>query len=421
MSETTPRENLMLISLAGETQAVPADYVTRVLPAPPLRSFPLMPPGIVGVVAVAGKVVPVIDLPIEEGRELVLANVAGHTYAFRVDKALRFVAANDGAQVEARSLDLSDLIQHAYRNDLSANQSLSALAATAPALSRQETSSAVSQPSALQTGALIVETEASRHLLPLSLVGELKETLPIVTLPDSSPHLVGAAFYRDELIPVICLQALLGGKRVDRSSWGGFVVVANDRLCALAVKSVVGLSRDAEATNIVDLKALLEAAMPEADHGRVRELSLESQAPTTETPYLLVDVAGQRCAFPIASIVHIRDACRVVDAPTASGSIIARIAAIGGHILPVLDLHSLLGLSANIETNQLLELKAPQMGTFMVAIDSVIGIMPIAQEALLRAPEGTTISAIAETQTKPVWILEPAAIAESAGWSAHAT
>jgi len=96
------------------------------------------------------------------------------------------------------------------------------------------------------------------------------------------------------------------------------------------------------------------------------------------------------------------------------------VAAIGGRVLPVLDLAALLGLNAGPAMQQFIELRSQETGTFVVAIDRVVGVVSIAQDALVPPPEGAAISAVARLGSNLVWILAASLIARRGGWRSNA-
>jgi chemotaxis signal transduction protein len=266
--------------------------------------------------------------------------------------------------------------------------------------------------------ALAVETASSYEFLPLDLVIELSENLPVAAVPDPLPLFAGAAFFRDRLLPVVCLDALLGRAPAEPQARSAHVVIDSDsQCCALAVKSVIGLVPDAEPESVVDLRQLLKNLLPDADSGSASTTpkATQAQADSAETRYLLVELGGQNCAFALASVAHIHAGCRVVPAPAIAESAAIGVTAIGGRVLPVLDLAALLGLAAAQAIPHFIELKS-QTGPFLVAVSRVAGIVAIASDALIPPPERGAIDAMARHGRSLVWILDASLIADESGW-----
>jgi chemotaxis signal transduction protein len=407
----------VLFWLGGECCAVLADRVTRVVSAPPINRLPLLPQEVPGVVALGGKVVPVLNLrrilglpAAFDGGELILATIGTQAFALPVDRVVQIGVDSwtkesrwRGAPV--RLLHIEEMLERFLPNEATAILASVAMAQSLP----------VQQTPALRThsAALVVETASSRDLLPLDCVVELSETLPTVSIPEPGTIFCGAAFHRGALLPLVSLDALLG--RPDMSAGGPFVVVDVDgRRCALGVKRVVGLSTNA--ANVIALRPLLLSLLPEprATMAPIAQLLQAGGG----ARYLLVDFAGRTCALALNSVAHIHAGCRVLRAPTGAGSKVVGVTAIGGLVLPVLDLGALLGLPPQAQMQQFVELKSPQAGTFVVGIDRIIGIISIGEDALVRSAEGSAIGSVARLDGKLIWILEPSFVAEHGGANA---
>ncbi len=382
--------------------------------------------GVDGVAAIGGKAVPLLTLPekAREGRELILVKHAGDDYGLCVDRVLRMTAsdANIPAASLTRFIDIADLVA-----------GISPLEANGPGASKFDIKPEVAAADAIaettlaaltaQSAALAVETAKTTCLLPLACVVELRESLPMIVLPDRRPFFAGAAFYGETLLPVIRLGALPNGSQADDEPSDAFVVAqAAGRRCVLAVKRVVGITPDADPGQVLDLAALLGEVLAEleADGPASRTLKVETQAAARQ--YLLIEYAGQSCAFALDTIARIHAWQPLLRVPnTSTTASVAGIAAIGGRILPVLDFGKLFGLAAlPHEDQRLLELKIQQAETFAIVVDRILGLVSLAQDELLRAPEGTAISALAKIDSKIVWILEPPAIADYADRRLHA-
>jgi chemotaxis signal transduction protein len=408
----------VLFWLGGQCCAVLADRVARVVGAHPITRLPLLPPEVPGVVALAGKVAPVLDLrrilglPAADHRdgELVLVTIGGQTYALPVDRVLQIAVGSWTGESQwrdtpVRLVHIEEMLERCLPDGTATGAGLPSveLAQSAPI--------PVQQSPALRTrsAALAVETETSHDLLPLDCVVELSESLPTVAVPD--PIFSGAALHRDALLPLLSLDALLGRPETNEDACGSFVVVDMDgRRCALAVKRVVGLSTDA--VHVIDLQSLLVAPLLGPRSALRSTMPQQPQTSVGGTRYLLVELAGRTCAFALNSVAHIHAGCRVLRAPALTGGGAVGVIAIGGRVLPVLDLGALLGVPAQPQMHQFVELKPLQTDTFVVAIDRIMGIVAIEQDALVRSAEGNAISAVARLDAKLVWILSAPLIAE---------
>ncbi len=429
--------NAMLFWLGGQCCAVAADRVVRVVAAQPLRRLPLLPPHILGVAALSGKIVPVLDLrrllDLPDGDqadgELLLVAIGTENYAFCVDHVMQIVACISMAEIQWRQMpvhfiDVDALLENCLRESAAAPAVLTAgtghaNAAGMPAVPVQTPAGHIR--GKLSAANLAVETASSHDLLPLDIVIELRETLVIAAVPDPRPLLAGAAFYRDTLLPVISLDALLGRPQAGEGDRGAFVIVEFEgRRCALAVKRVIGMS--AESEHVTDLRPILTRLLPEPETARsfASMAPVEMPAQNEEARYLLAELAGRTCAFALLSVVHIHTACRVIQAPAGGRNMAVGVTAIGGRVLPVLDLAARLGLSFAPAAEHFIELKSPQTGTFVIAVDRIIGIAAIERDSLIAPPPGSPISAVALQGAHFIWIIDASSIAKGGGWRSDA-
>ncbi len=259
---------------------------------------------------------------------------------------------------------------------------------------------------------LVVETESSRELLPLSDVVELSGPLPIVPTPSDPTAFDHAILHRDLFLPVLDLDALLGRAKTNADKPGAYAIIELDgRRCALAVKCVIGLSVERDFERALDLRRLL-SRVPLTVKPAETTSERSSREISPASRYLLVELAGQTCGFELAGVVHLYSERQVVRAPKTDDSLAVGVTAIGGRVLPVLDLAGRLGLSAKIAMPNFVELNSPEGGTFVIAVERISGIATIAQEVLSQPPEGRAVDAVAQLGPKTVWIVTPELIAK---------
>ena len=411
----------VLFAIGDSVFAVTAERVIKVVPTPPIIPLPFSPVGLDGVAAVGGKVVPLLTLPAktDDGQVLILVRHNGDDYGLRADRVLRMTGRN---AAPAHIIDIAALVA-AIGLVEARGLGLSGVEIGCDPVSPTERADAAPDVRVPRSAALAVETARTTYLLALECVIELHDSMPIVALPDPRPFLAGAAFYGDELLPVVSLGALENGLNADGEPSNAFVVAAAaGRRGVLAVKSVIGLTRDASPDRIFDLDALFNEILPDAAAGIAQRPLVEAEPQSPATRYLLVEYAGQLCAFAMAAVAHIHPRQPLLGVPHLSASAsVAGVTAISGRILPVLELGKLFGFAAAPrEDHCLLELKLRQAETFAVAVDKILGIVSLAQDMLLRPPEDTCISALAALDSKIAWVLEPQLITEAAGWRLHA-
>ncbi len=407
----------LLFWLGGGYYAIAAERIVRVVASPLMTVLPFMPREVPGVIAIGGKVVPVLEtrallgLPEAErgGDELVLVSAGAETYGLRVDRVLQTVAGVWSVAIRWRGrpvqlLDVDDLLARGLSGNPATGMVLASLdvqqPSEAPGLTQERGGSC-----------LAVATASAEVHLPLDAVFELSEALAVAAIPDPSPLLAGAAFYRDALLPVICLDALLGHAPAPAQERSAFVIADVDgRRCVLAVKRVIGLA--SEALHPIPLRELLAEVLPEREPGQPVPQRQDQQPIATGSAYLQVEQGGQTCAFALASIAHIHAACRIDRAPSTAQSEVIGVTAINGRVLPVVDLAARLGLTHRAAAPQCLELRSQHSGTFIVAVDAVAGIVALAPEAFVQPPDGLPIAAIAQRGGKLIWILDAAGLVQ---------
>ncbi len=415
-SRFAPASKLMLIWLDGSALAIAMEHVRRVVGPQPLTRLPNLPSFVLGVAAIGGTVVPILNLRwligapesgIGDDNELVLIGAGEDQYAIYVDRILQIgVEASSDVSWKGhrvRFLDIATLLApyaSAVQPPLalaSAHMNIAPVSASAPQ-------------STLPVVSLAVETAGMHIFLPLDHIVELSETLTIAAVPDPRPLFIGAAFFRGTLIPVAPLDAMLG-RSVGDEQWGGFVVIdVEGRRCALAVKRVIG--RVPQSPAAIDLHDALIAFLPAP---KKRDIFAHRSAPAAtrseEADYLLAVIGDRKCAFALDSIAHLHESCNVSRAPVGTGEQVRGATAIGGRVLPVLDFAARLNLPKPAASAGMIEFKSPG-GAFIVPVDRIIGITSIASEALLAAPKGSAITAVVRRGEDLIWIVDALAIAE---------
>ncbi len=433
-SDPAGRSMALLFQLDKRCWALDAAFVARVLPAQPARPAGFLPLQFCGVVAYAGEVLPLLDLrtrldlPESESpdNELLVLTFGAQSYALRVERVIQIVARNEGQNLVWRGqpvtfVDVATVLLDALEESASApplaaakNRAIEPSASTEmaelPGLDEIRAATAAS---------LVIETDFGRERLPRYCVVELCESLATVAVPDPRPLFQGAAFYRDQLLPIVSLDRLLG--RQEPSAAKVFVIVdVAGRLCALSVKSVVGMSN--EPAPIIDLRALLLEHLPEeTERHATRDQRSAETAAEEGTRFLVTEAAGRPCGFSLDSVAHIHAASAVIRAPRTQGAAPIGVAAIAGRVMPVLDLPDSLGLGQGAERQQFIEFASASDGNFAVAVDRVVGISSIVPSALLPAPRGSNISAVVSREDASLlWIIDAVSLAQSLQGDAHA-
>lgn len=436
-SDPARRFRALLFHLGKRCWAIDAATVARVLPNQPVRPAGFFPSQFRGVVAYAGEVLPLLDVRRQLGvleddttqGELLVLVVGGQNYALHVDRVIQIVAHDEDEDLVWRGqsvafIDVVAMLLEALREGASVPLQSQAKNRSIEATPRSETAElpGLDEMRAVTAASLVVETAGGRERLSRYSVVELCEDLASVAVPDPRPLFQGAAFYRDQLLPIVSLDRLLGRMGQAPSADKVFVIVdVAGRLCALSVKSIIGMSN--EPASVIDLRALLLEYLPEEAEANASQRQRPAEQGEAEegTRFLVTEAAGRACGFSLDSVVHIHAASAVIRAPSAQGAAPIGVAAIAGRVMPVLDLPDSLGLVQTARRQQFIEFTSPDDGNFAVAVDRVVGISSIAPSALLPAPRGSNISAVvSRSDASLLWIIDASSLAQSLQGNAHA-
>lgn len=424
-----------VVRVGGRIWAIPAAQVLKVLPHQTIRPSPGLGGSLLGVVAYAGEVLPVLDLramlklePRRDAGELLLVEIAGERYTVPVDQVLQILSSDEDdiwwRGEKAEFIELSDLLAQTRPARVAASVNPS----QDPEAEAQGTSTelpflpALHEIRAAAAASLIVDTENSRERLPLYSVVELCETLPLVAIPDPNPLFKRAAFYHETLIPVVPLDALLGYATSGGETDGAFVVVdIVGRRCALSVARVVGMSNEPAA--ITDLRGLLLDHLPDDEpEVAVASASRRNIAIETENRFLIVEAAGRVCGFALYSVAHIHPAGRLGPTPPLPNAQKIDVTAVGGRVVPVLHLVEELELEETARPQNFIEFRPTEAETFVIAVDRVRGISTIERKSLLAPPQGSKINAIVKNgpEAAMIWIIDPASLLRVSEGSSNA-
>lgn len=228
---TTHDARYLTFSSDGQLYALPAAAVAEVVRMLPIARVPQAPRSLMGLANLRGTVMPVASLRSLLGRDadaksaerlIVLDGTAPVALAVddvvqlmpvasdKIGTAAADIASNDGEQLAGvferdgkvvNVLDIAELLQRAFKRDASAQ-------------ARKTTSQ-------LPTAVIATETERHRLLtfevagqeyaLPLEAVREIVDAPAVATvMPGSDRAVRGVMPYRDALLPLLSLRALLG-------------------------------------------------------------------------------------------------------------------------------------------------------------------------------------------------------------------
>jgi chemotaxis signal transduction protein len=270
----------------------------------------------------------------------------------------------------------------------------------------------------LESAALAVETGRGVHHLSLEQIETLSDDLAIAAVPDPNPIFLGVAIHRSRAIPVLRLD-LLCGEPPSPEMPGVFVVTSTKRRSfAIAVRRIRGLSLASDRR--LSLPELLAPFLVAEPDNIAAETPTDQAAVQPRTRYLLVEIAGQACAFRLEDIDRVQSECRVIPVPPhrmRTGG----LTTIGDLVLPLLDAAAVLGLDGkNVKPGGYVVAADPDLGSFVVPVDRLLRIAAIADSGVMHMEAGTGLAAMVEHEGREHWLLSASQLVERAGWRRYA-
>jgi chemotaxis signal transduction protein len=430
MSDQDSRISEVEFRVGARTLALPADRVTQVERVSEVVRAPGLPPVVIGIANIGGQALPVVDLrrafgqsPASAGNagETVVVNYGADLFALKVDQVLR-VSTTSGGERQADQIEIDGVLD-SLTGDLSTD------ATPAQALLHGPDEPAAARHSALPAkianptrqvaeAALAVETDRGVYYFPIEQIEALSDMLTVDEVPEPDPVFAGVAIHRSRAIPVLRLDRLLGHP-ASESAPAAFVVVSAARQSfAIAVKRIGGLTFDPHRRlSLPDLLAPFISSM--TDDAAV-EAAAEERGVQPGARYLLVELAGQSCALSLDEVDRVQGECSIIPAPM-SGMKVAGLAAIGGAVLPLLDVAALLGLDHTDDKScGYVVMSDRDVGSFAIPVGRLLRIVTIADAVMRPIAEDAALTAIAKHEGRTIWVLSAARLTQHAGWRGHA-
>lgn len=117
----------------------------------------------------------------------------------------------------------------------------------------------------MQELVLLFHARSIKGLLPISAVAEVMRRLPVDSVPDAPPFVLGLTIIRGKPVPVVDLGALIGAE--GRPSPTRFVLIRlGQRSVALAVEELLGIDK-LDSLCVEEMPPLLRQARPETVQG----------------------------------------------------------------------------------------------------------------------------------------------------------
>ena len=267
------------------------------------------------------------------------------------------------------------------------------------------------------TSALAVRTGSALHYLSLDNVAVVSDALPDIAVPDPRPALIGLAIHAGTAIPVLRLADLLGIPPEPDAGSGAVVLTSTQGACAVSVREVIGFVSAIERDRQVDLMPLVR---PFLDKGsRLQNISQPSARLQQNPRYLLVEIAGQLCAFRLTEVVRVQGQGATVHLP-GNWSNASGLSNVDGAVLPLLDAGRIAGLGHCEHPGAYVVLTDTGIGSFVVPVHRLLRLVAFANNSLREIAEDTGLAAIVSHDKRSVWIFSSALLADRIGRKRHA-
>lgn len=397
----------LVFAAGGRRYAISTESVREVVRLPQLTQVPLAPPALLGLGSFRGEVLAVLSLgqrnPASEARQALI--VAGATrIAIAVDRVERFGAKSADSEVEP--LAVEDFIQTALPPRTAARRQ---------GRVQQEAGAAGGEE---QLGLLRFIVGEQLFGLPLEEIdGVMVAPDDVAKLPDAEPAVVGTCRYRDGLLGLVSMAALLGfptatsarpmvivarigqhrvGLIVDRidgllrlgSSRIDAVPATLDRCAGEARISAIGRPEVGGLISLLATNALFNEAqtLRLLGTGSRSETEIATTSSAVTASHLLFRVGDHGLAFPLAAVDRISlFPRRVTRIPGIPASILG-VAMINGMLMPIVDQG--FRLTAKKTVGRQRRLIVVKLGDAIAGfvVDSVTGLAAASAEMLSPAP-----------------------------------
>jgi len=427
----TGQDPALLFELGGRLHALAAACVHGVVAPPAVVACPFAPPAVEGLVALGGRIMPLVDLeallagyaarPQGDGSGQVIEMESGSgRLALRVGRVLALVPA-DTPVWEGRAV--SHLV--AAEIVLGFASGVSGPAIDDDGSERGKESVPAGEPEGRGEACVVVSLGAARYALPVRSVQEIAPLGEVWPIPEAPSAVRGLAYLRGMPLPVVSLASLLGQPLAEG---GVLVVLAKDggRL-VLAVDGVIGVRRltridGGEEVHLGEegaVAVLLDPALliPDAIARRFRSwtASMAPAAAVAATRSLVTFMAsGESCALPLDEVERAVDYRAPAGLPSNRGRLTAAIE-VGGDVVPVIDLRARLRPGA--EAGSPGACLAIRIGgnAYALAIDRLdrLASVPEADIEAVAGEDGPVVG-VGRLGGRPLWLLSARRLIEAA-------
>lgn len=435
MVSATPAA-LLAFEAGGEPLTIDAAHVREIVGRPRITRVPHAPASLEGVASVRGSAVPILSVSVLRGRERsagtqVLILDQEPPVGLLIDSVAAITSVGTGAP-----LDLEALLRPAIRPDTKKKTGRAAAVRTA-----------MTAEAAPHIGLLIFTVGTQEFALPLD---QVKETLPlsdgIAPLPSSDKAIVGTMHYRDLLLPVFSLGALLAVKTRDGTARPAIVIaLVHGRPIGLvvdALQSVTRIPTDAldpvpsviarrvseakisaicrldagrRLVSVLDTAQLLHGLeagiLPEID----TMSASDSKAATQMTdPFLIFQIGSQTFGLPAAVVEEVVQKPERLTRIPRSPDFIEGVMNLRGKVLPIIDQRARFGATPSPDARA--RVIVVSMGDLQAGfvVDDVREVLRMPQDTITSAPkinDGTNVFdrvAVLEGGERIVLLIDPA-------------
>ncbi len=451
---------LVLFEAAGQTLALPAEALHKVVDPVRVTPLPFVTGPVEGLVSAGGAIVAQIDLARRIGlaprpgdpAALMLVRVAGRLVALRIARLLG-KAEIDDADISKPKGSANPLIAGMFvwqeRNVLLLRLSRVGIDdLTTPAIGQpvamlgeteQRRQAAPGQTAAV-TPSLVVRCGGEPFALPFDRVQEVLTTGNLTVIPHAPRDILGLTVLRNTPLLVLSLSRMLG-KPEDRPAGKGIpmaLIRHGDLSCALAVDAILGIRRLETAgihrmaaprdglggyhvgatqslTALLDLDSLLGgdtgARLLSFLPGATGPAGQAPREPEAERRFLTFLIGSETYGIDIDRVERLAEHRPPLPLPGHHHAALAGMVEIAGRVVPVADLRKPLGHPTTVTRKTAFVLARGTRGVWAVVADRLTRIVKIPVSAIKAAGSSHQfIGEIARLDRVLMPILDPGAL-----------
>jgi chemotaxis signal transduction protein len=428
----TGQDAALLFELGGRLFSVAAARVHGVVEPPIPAACPFAPAAVEGLVALGGRIMPVVDLEALLAGQAARPHAAGAGQVIELESGVGRLAVRVGRVLALVPGETSVWEGRAVSFLAAADIVLGEASGTAGPMTDAggegvgESAAPEVVAEARSAPFVVVALGTARYAFPVGSVQEIAPHGEIWPIPEAPAAVLGLAYLRGAPLPVVSLAALLAQPQTPGALL--LVLAQEGGRLALAVDTVIGVRRfaptgggeevhlddDGAVVVPLDPALLIPAAIARRFRSWKASAAVGASAGTATRLLVTFVAAGEACALPLDEVERAVDYRMPAGLPANRGRLSAAIE-VGGDVVPMIDLRARLrpGLDAGPPGACL----AIRIGghAYALAIDRLDRLAPV-PEAEIEAVSGVDgpVVGVSRLGGRPLWLLSAGRLIEAA-------